>query len=95
MLKGVRRIQHYNQQLYVKPKAFDRWRMFVQMRKLYKYYLNMAAKRSEFIKSDLHHAFDKWRNYYPTNYEKLAKLKKWQLDRRIMRNGNKLDSLAD
>lgn len=29
MLKSVRRIQHYNLQLYYKPKAFDRWRQFV------------------------------------------------------------------
>lgn len=57
------------------------------MRKLYKYWLNFAAKRSEFIKSDLHHAFDKWRDYYPKQYEVLSKLKKWQLDRRILRNG--------
>jgi hypothetical protein len=57
------------------------------MRNLYRYWLNFAAKRGEFIKSDLHHAFDKWRNYYPSTYEQLSKLKKWQLDRRIVRNG--------
>ena len=59
----------------------------MQMRKLYRHWLNFVAKRGEFIKCDLHHAFDKWRNYYPDNYELLSKLKKWQLDRRIVRNG--------
>ena len=57
------------------------------MRKLYRYWLNFVSKRGEFIKSDLHHAFDKWKTYYPRNFEILSKLKKYQLDRRIMING--------
>jgi hypothetical protein len=46
------------------------------MRKLFKYWLNYAAKRGEYVKSDLHYAFDKWKNYYSDQYQTLTKLNK-------------------
>jgi|LauGreDrversion4_2_1035121.scaffolds.fasta_scaffold53390_1 hypothetical protein len=39
LLKAVRRMQHFNEELYVLPKMFDRWRSYVHMRKLYRYWL--------------------------------------------------------
>ncbi len=57
-------MQHYNEELYPKPKAFDRWRQFVNLKKLFRYWLGYAAKRGEYVKSDLHYAFDKWKSYY-------------------------------
>ena len=67
----------------------------MQARKLYRYWLNFVSKRGEFIKSDLHHAFDKWKTYYPRNFEILSRLKKHQLDKRILKNGRTLENLAD
>jgi hypothetical protein len=46
------------------------------MRKLFKYWLNFAAKRGEYVKSDLHYAFDTWKNYYNDQYQTLTKLNK-------------------
>ena len=64
MLKAVRRMQHYNEEGYVKPKCFDRWRLYVHLRKLFKYWLNYANHRGEFLKSDLYWAFSKWRHFF-------------------------------
>lgn len=61
ILKTIRRLQHFNKDLYTKPKIFDRWRAFVHARKLFKYWLRFVDKRSEAVKADMHYAFDKWR----------------------------------
>ena len=37
LLKGIRKAQHFTDELYPMPKAFDRWKQFVHMRKLFKY----------------------------------------------------------
>ena len=29
MLKSIRRMQHFNSELYTKPKIFDRWRAYI------------------------------------------------------------------
>jgi hypothetical protein len=42
---------------------FDRWRMFVHMRKLFKYYMKFSGNRVEYVKCDLAVAFDRWRKY--------------------------------
>jgi len=65
MLKTIRRFQHFNKDLYTKPKMFDRWKQFVHARKLFKYWLRFVDKRSESIKSDMHYAFDKWKTFHP------------------------------
>ena len=57
-------MQHYNEELYTKPKFFDKWRAYVHARKLFKYHLNFIAKKSELVKADLHWAFDKWNNHH-------------------------------
>jgi hypothetical protein len=36
ILKSLSRMQHYNEDLYVKPKMFDRWREYVNLRKLFR-----------------------------------------------------------
>ncbi len=58
-------MQHYNEDLYVKPKLFDRWKEFVHMRKLYRYWLSFVEKRAQLVRSDLHFAFDKWKRFHP------------------------------
>ena len=71
MLRTVRRMQHYNSDLYLKPKVFDKWMQFVHLRKLFKYWLGFADKKGEFIQSDKHWAFDKWKKYYPASKDTL------------------------
>lgn len=56
-------MQHYNEELYTLPMMLDRWKQFVHLRKLFKHWLGFVDKRGEYIRSDLHHAFDKWKNY--------------------------------
>ena len=73
MLRTIRRMQHYNDDLYAKPKAFDRWRSFVATRKLFKYWLNYAWKRAEYGRSDMAVAFDRWRKYDSNFKEELKK----------------------
>jgi hypothetical protein len=46
LLKAVKRMQHYNEELYVVPKAFDQWRQYAHMRKLFRYWLNFSNKRA-------------------------------------------------
>jgi hypothetical protein len=88
-------MQHYNEELYGKPKVFDRLKQFVHMRKLFKYWLGFASKRGEFIKSDLHWAFDQWKTYYPKQLDTLTKLNKKQLDARLLKNHKLLDHLSE
>jgi hypothetical protein len=54
-------MEHYNEPNYLKPLAFDRWRNFVQLRKVFKYWFGYCEKRVAFEKSDLAIAFDRWR----------------------------------
>lgn len=46
-------MMHYNDDEYVKPLAFDRWRKYIHYRKLFRYWLNYANRRVDYVKSDL------------------------------------------
>ena len=47
MARAVARMKHYQEEddLYLVPKMFDRWRFFVKMRKLTKHWLNYIENR--------------------------------------------------
>jgi len=60
----------------MKPKVLDRWKRFVNIKKLFRYYLRFVEKRSLIGKSDIHYAFDRWKNYYPANMKELTVLSK-------------------
>ena len=64
MLRTVRRLQHFNKDLYCRPKYFDRWRMWVYYRKAFRYWLNFVNTRSEFVKGDLRMAFNRWKHMH-------------------------------
>lgn len=83
MLKSVRRMQHFNQDLFVKPKAFDRWRMFVYYRKAFRYWLNWTNSRGEYCKGDLAMAFNKWKNLETKHKEVLSKMCKKDLEKKV------------
>lgn len=57
MGKAKKRLEHYNEDSYPLPKAFDRWRKYVALKKTMRYYLQFAANRSEYLKADLASAF--------------------------------------
>jgi len=46
MLKAIRRMQHFNSELYAKPKMFDTWRLYVYAKRLYRYWLQFVEKRA-------------------------------------------------
>ena len=54
----------------------DRWKQFLHLRKLFKYWLGFVDKRGEYIKSDLHYAIDKGKNYHGSQKDKLTNLSK-------------------
>ena len=94
-MKAIRRFQHFNLQLYTKPKMFDRWRQYVHARRLFKYWLKFVDKRSEPVRADLHFAFDKWKSMHPGQKQDLTLRPKAQLDEIAMGNNKILDKLAE
>lgn len=76
MMNAVRRMQHFNEELNCKPTAFDRWRQYVHVRKLFKYWLGYVDQRETYVRSDLARFFNKWKNYEQKNQQVLAKLPK-------------------
>ncbi len=78
------RLKHFNSRDYVKPKMFDRWKLFVLVKRQFRYWLNFVDKRAHFVKSDLHQAFDKWRGFHPMQKNKLAVQSKAELNRKAV-----------
>jgi hypothetical protein len=54
-------MQHYNEDLYVKPKAFDRWKKYVYYRKAFRYWATFVNGRGEFLKINLAKSFNRWK----------------------------------
>lgn len=56
-------MRHYTKEgdLYLKPKMFDRWRMFVKQRKLIGYLLSNMENKLQPEKVDLSVAFNRWK----------------------------------
>lgn len=77
-------MRHYNKSDYVKPKMFDRWKLYVHVKRQFRFWLNFVEKRGQFIKSDLHSAFDKWRNFHPQRHLTLAIQSKTELNRKAV-----------
>ena len=72
-------MKHFNEEGYVKPKMFDRWRMYVQMRRLVKYLLLSTENKLLPVKSDLTIAFYKWKTKFTASNKALN-----GLDRQIL-----------
>jgi hypothetical protein len=45
----------------LKIKAFDHWKMMIAFRKLMRYWLVVCNNRVQWVKADMHFAFNKWR----------------------------------
>jgi hypothetical protein len=74
ILKVIRRFQHFNKDQYLKPKFFDKWREYINAKRRFRYWLNFVDKRSQVVKSDLHYAFDVWKQFYPSRLGDLTVL---------------------
>lgn len=63
LARSISRMKHYTQQddLYLKPKMFDRWKYFVKMRKLMRYILRNVENKLQPVKADLSIAFNRWK----------------------------------
>lgn len=59
--KSIGRMKHYNEEKYVIPKMFDRWRFYVKMRKLAKHWMEYIGNRQNAVQADLAVAFDRWK----------------------------------
>jgi|LauGreDrversion4_2_1035121.scaffolds.fasta_scaffold107502_3 hypothetical protein len=74
---------------------FDRWREYIHMRKLFRYWLSFTEKRSKLVKSDLHYAFDRWKRFHPVKHQKLTVFSKKELNKRAIKNNKTLDKIAE
>ena len=80
---------------YLQTKMFDRWRQYVHMRKIVKYWLNFIENRQQLVKSDLSYAFNKWKHSFSDKHEELQKLSYAELKRRAAMAGKVQEELAD
>ena len=77
------------------PKMFDKWRQYVHMRKLFRYWLGFVEKREQLVKSDLHQAFDRWKRSHSVKHKKLTVNNKSYLNKRAIKNSKVLDKLSE
>lgn len=64
LARTITRMQHYDSKdgdKYLKPKMFDRWKLFTRVRKLIRYLLNNMENRMQPVKADLSVAFIRWK----------------------------------
>lgn len=56
-------MKHYTEEndAYLIPKMFDRWRYFIKMRKLVGFILNNMQNRLHAGKADMSYAFNRWK----------------------------------
>lgn len=47
--------------LYLKPKMFDRWRMYIKIKKLVRYHLRIIENKLAPVRADLQIAFARWK----------------------------------
>jgi hypothetical protein len=90
--RSVARMRHFtkDQDQYLKPKMFDRWRKFVQIRKLIRYLLNNIENSLHVKRADLHQAFRRWKK---SCYVVHGKKPTWELIKRSAKNSDRLDYL--
>ena len=84
---GRWKVHSKDQDGYLQTKMFDRWRQYVHMRKIVKYWLNFIENRQQVVKSDLSHAFNKWKHTFSDKHRELQKLSYAELKRRAAMAG--------
>lgn len=61
MAGAVARLQHHADGDPEKYVCFDRWKLFVKIRKIAKHWMMYIANRQQPVRADLTYAFDKWK----------------------------------
>jgi len=74
---------------------FDRWKSYIHMKKLYRYWLQYVNNRSVYIKSDIAMFFGRWKHFDKKQKQALKVLSKEDLDKRTLKNAETLENLAD
>ena len=63
--RSIGRWKHWNRtDDYLKPKMFDRWRRFIQFRKIVKHWLDFITNRQQHQKADMSYCFNKWKFFF-------------------------------
>jgi len=88
-------MQHYNEEKYVIPKMFDRWRLYVKMRKMMLHWMHYIGNRQQPVRSDLAVAFDRWKYAHGKAQSLLSRRPKAYLDQRCILAAKRLNDLAD
>jgi len=88
-------MKHYNEELYVVPKMFDRWKLFVKMRKLAKHWMEYIGNRQQNVKADLAVAFDRWKYAHGRAENALSRRNKDYLEERALLAARRLNDLAE
>ena len=74
---------------------FDRWRRFVQFRKIVKHWLDFITNRQQHQKADMSYCFNKWKFFFNDKQNNLQKKTRTQLMNRGVLAAKRLDALAD
>lgn len=88
-------MKHYNEEGYVVPKMFDRWKLFVKMRKLAKHWMEYIGNRQQNVKADLAVAFDRWKYAHGRAENALSRRNKDYLEERALLAARRLNDLAE
>ena len=94
--RAVGRWKHYtyDDDKYLIPKMFDRWRQWVAFRKILRHWLDYIGNRQNHVKADLSHAFNKWKFMASDETKELQKKTLDQLKRRAVLAAKRLEALA-
>jgi hypothetical protein len=76
--------------LYLKPKMFDRWRAFVQFKKLVRFHLYNMHNKLKPVKADLSIAFNRWKFSTGKSHIALNGLDKSVLEAKCADNARKV-----
>jgi hypothetical protein len=69
--------------------------MYIHAKKQWRYWLAYIEKRRDYIKTDLHIAFEKWRKRHQVHNMKLTVQSKADLNRKAVLNSKELDNLSE
>lgn len=96
MSRAVARLKHYTMEddKYLIPKMFDRWKMLIKLRKLVKHWLHFIANRQKPIKADLSVFFNRWKYKFGEKQVALSHMTREELQARCVKAAEKANHLA-
>ena len=91
----MQRFRNADEDTYVMPKMFDKWKNYVHTKKLFRYWLGFAFKRGENGRADIAIAFDRWKNYDIKQKRMLSSMNRYNIEKRMIKNSWTLDTCAE